>query len=317
MTAANIDYREADYLSLEGCPRPSHADWTYIKKYNIKSASGGGRSSARETIGRICASAIADKYMKMAHGIEVVAFVESVCRDNMNIAPKFPEDVNEETINAWKQKCKKFWKFLDTITREEVDKNEVRCPDEDAAVRIKNRILKARDQHVSAGGTILCVIRNVPAGLGEPCFDKLEAQLASAMLSIPASKSFEIGSGTDCAFIPSDLHNDPFYFNDEKKTLGTLTNFSGGIQGGISNGENIYFRVAFKPAPTIGIPQQTVKYTGEPSVLEAAGRHDPCVLPRAVPIVESMASLVIMDALMAQYQRIACLEHIQKVKSSA
>lgn len=283
-------------------------------KYGTKSASGGGRSSARETIGRVCAAAIAEKYLRKAHNIEVVAFVESVCKQNINIAPVFPDDMNDENIAAWGEKCTKFWKFLNEITREEVDRNEVRCPDNEVAARIKERILKAKEQHVSVGGTILCVIRNVPAGLGEPCFDKLEAQLAQAMLSIPASKSFEIGSGLECAIIPANFHNDPFFYNPETKTLGTKTNFSGGIQGGISNGENIYFRVAFKPAATIGIPQKTATYSGSESVLEAAGRHDPCVLPRAVPIVEAMAALVIMDSLLLQYQRQACLDHM-KVES--
>ncbi|KAJ5583971.1 bifunctional chorismate synthase/flavin reductase [Penicillium hetheringtonii] len=259
-------------------PRPSHADFTYLEKYGVKASSGGGRSSARETIGRVAAGAIAEKYLKLSHGVEIVCFVSSV----------------------------EYLKLLETITREKVDQHApVRCPDTEASERMTKVIEKFRDNHDSIGGTVTCVIRNVPVGLGEPCFDKLEAKLGHAMLSIPATKGFEIGSGFGGCEVPGSIHNDPFTVSttDGAQRLTTKTNNSGGIQGGISNGASIYFRVAFKPPATIGQAQTTATYGFEEGTLEAKGRHDPCVVPRAVPIVEAMSSLVIMDALMAQYAR--------------
>jgi chorismate synthase len=197
--------------------------------------------------------------------------------------------------------------MIETIDRKTVDSfAPTRCPNEAAAERMTKVIEKYRDNHDSIGGTVTCVIRNVPVGLGEPCFDKLEAKLAHAMLSIPATKGFEIGSGFGGCEVPGSIHNDPFVVSQESAgapRLTTKTNNSGGIQGGISNGANIYFRVAFKPAATIGQAQTTASYGLEEGTLEAKGRHDPCVTPRAVPIVEAMSSLVIIDALMAQYAR--------------
>ena len=184
--------------------------------------------------------------------------------------------------------------LLQSITRERIDSDLTRCPDPETAKKMTERILQAKNANDSIGGTITCVIRNCPAGLGEPCFDKLEAKLAHAMLSIPATKGFEIGSGFASAEIPASKHNDP-YVRREDGTYGTLTNNSGGVQGGISNGENIFFKIAFKSPATISQPQTTAGYDGVTGILAAKGRHDPCVVPRAVPIVETMAALVIME----------------------
>ncbi|CAI7614608.1 unnamed protein product [Penicillium glandicola] len=300
MVVRNEDQRPKDYggSTMDLYPRPSHADFTYLEKYGVKASSGGGRSSARETIGRVAAGAIAEKFLSQAHNIEIVAFVSSV--GNEYLFPPTPEHPSASTNPE-------FLKLIETIDRKTVDSfAPIRCPETAAAARMTKVIEKFRDNHDSIGGTVTCVIRNVPVGLGEPCFDKLEAKLGHAMLSIPATKGFEIGSGFGGCEVPGSIHNDPFVANqsgDGGPRLITKTNNSGGIQGGISNGASIYFRVAFKPAATIGQAQATTTYDGQEGVLEAKGRHDPCVTPRAVPIVEAMSSLVIMDALMAQYAR--------------
>jgi chorismate synthase len=288
MMVPNLDQRPKDYGEMDVYPRPSHADWTYLQKYSVKASSGGGRSSARETIGRVAASAIAEKYLAIAYGIEIVAFVASV--GDITMEPAVPIGSKDKT--AWIESYSKWWDFLKTVNRKMVDSNEVRCPAE-ISEKMRERIIQARDSHDSIGGTVVCVIRNLPPGLGEPCFDKFEAKLAHAMLSIPATKSFEVGSGLAGTCIPGSIHNDPFMLKNGK--MGTQTNFSGGIQGGITNGEDVYFKVGFKSVATIGVPQETSTYSGELGVLEAKGRHDPCVLPRAVPIVESMAALVVME----------------------
>jgi chorismate synthase len=275
----NRDQRPGDYAEMSKTPRPSHADFTYQMKYGIRASSGGGRSSARETIGRVAAGAIAEKVLHQRFGVEIVAWVSAV------------SDVASEAVD------------MDTIARPQVDRNDVRCPDEKAAGEMMKRIQAARDDKDSLGGVVTCVCRNVPVGLGEPVFDKLEAQLARVMLSIPATKGFEIGSGFAGTRMRGARHNDPFVQKEGR--LGTTTNHSGGIQGGISNGEPIYFRVAFKPPATIGQEQPTVDFQGERTVLEAKGRHDPCVVPRAVPIVESMAALVLMDSMLRQAARCA------------
>ncbi|RAH54859.1 chorismate synthase activity [Aspergillus piperis CBS 112811] len=307
MMVRNEDQRPKDYgnSTMDLYPRPSHADLTYLEKYGVKASSGGGRSSARETIGRVAAGAIAEKYLRLSHGVEIVAFVSSV--GNEHLFPPTPEhptaSTNPEYLN-----------LLKTITRTTVDEfAPTRCPNADAAARMTRVIEQFRDNHDSIGGTVTCVIRNVPVGLGEPCFDKLEAKLAHAMLSIPATKGFEIGSGFGGCEVPGSIHNDPFIVSDvptqlgtnttTKQRLTTKTNNSGGIQGGISNGADIYFRIAFKPPATIGQAQNTATYDFGEGILEAKGRHDPCVTPRAVPIVEAMSALVVMDALMAQYSR--------------
>ncbi|KAJ5123351.1 bifunctional chorismate synthase/riboflavin reductase aro2 [Penicillium atrosanguineum] len=300
MLVRNQDQRPKDYggSTMDLYPRPSHADFTYLEKYGVKASSGGGRSSARETIGRVAAGAIAEKYLTLSHGVEIVAFVSSV--GNEYLYPPTPEHPTASTNPEYLQ-------LLEGIDRETVDKfAPIRCPDEEGAARMTKVIEKFRDNHDSIGGTVTCVIRNVPVGLGEPCFDKLEAKLGHAMMSIPATKGFEIGSGFGGCEVPGSIHNDPFIASpsaDGAQRLTTKTNNSGGIQGGISNGASIYFRVAFKPPATIGQAQTTATYGFEEGTLEAKGRHDPCVVPRAVPIVEAMSSLVIMDALMAQYAR--------------
>lgn len=314
----NKDQRPRDYgnSTMDLYPRPSHADWTYLEKYGVKASSGGGRSSARETIGRVAAGAIADKYLRLAYGVEITAFVSSV--GNAFLFPPTPEHPTPCTNPE-------FLSLLQTVDRATVDAHlPVRCPDAAAAKKMRDLIAEFKEREDSIGGTVHCVIRNAPVGLGEPCFDKLEAMLAHAMLSIPATKGFEIGSGFGGCQIPGSIHNDPFVkaraeedqeaaeqqqqqrhqFGRTKPKLTTKTNFSGGIQGGITNGAPIYFSVAFKPPATIGQEQWTATYDGESEgVLAAKGRHDPCVVPRAVPIVEAMAAIVLMDALLTQQAR--------------
>ncbi|KAI9686691.1 MAG: bifunctional chorismate synthase/riboflavin reductase [NAD(P)H] aro2 [Bogoriella megaspora] len=306
----NENQRPKDYgnSTMDLYPRPSHADWTYLEKYGVKASSGGGRSSARETIGRVAAGAIAEKYLRLSHGIEIVAFVSSIGNEFL-----FPPTPAHPTASTNPE----FLSLLNTITREDVDSfAPVRSPNKEASDRMQRLIEDFRDRKDSIGGTITCVIRNCPSGLGEPCFDKLEAILAHAMLSIPATKAFEIGSGFGGCQVPGSVHNDPFIRtpaatsagstvnpNVVKPRLTTKTNNSGGVQGGITNGAHVYFTVGFKPPATIGQAQSTATYGQEEGVLEAKGRHDPAVANRAVPIVEAMASLVIMDALMAQLSR--------------
>ena len=275
----NKDQRPGDYKSMADIPRPSHADFTYQSKYGIRASSGGGRSSARETIGRVSAGAIADKILKTALDIDIVAWVSQVA----DIEAQEPD--------------------MEGITRSVVDQTMIRCPDPGAAAAMEAAVVKAKADKDSLGGVVSCICRNVPAGLGEPVFDKLEALLAHAMLSIPATKGFEIGSGFSGARMCGSEHNDPFVRKGDR--LGTSTNFSGGIQGGISNGEPIVFRVAFKPPATIGKAQDTADFKGKPATLEAKGRHDPCVVARAVPIVESMAALVLADHFLQQKARVA------------
>jgi chorismate synthase len=270
----NQDQRPGDYAEMADIPRPSHADFTYFKKYGIKASSGGGRSSARETIGRVAAGAIAEKILKERYGIEIVAWANSIG----NIASG-PVDML-------------------SISRTAVDASIVRCPDLQASGTMVALINEVKQDNDSIGGSIMCVCRNVPVGWGDPVFDKLEARLAAAMLSLPATKGFEIGSGFAGTALRGSVHNDPFI--SKNGSLGTLTNNSGGIQGGISNGEPIYFKVAFKPPATIGKDQLTADFAGNPTVLKAKGRHDPCVIPRAVPIVEAMASLVLVDCALSQ-----------------
>jgi chorismate synthase len=322
----NENQRPKDYgnKTMDMYPRPSHADWTYLEKYGVKSSSGGGRSSARETIGelsaiwscqdiswhckgRVAAGAIAEKYLREAFGIEIVAFTASVGNEFL-----FPPSPTHPTASTNPE----YLKMIDSIDRKTVDSFlPVRCPHEESNRRMEKLIGEYKDREDSIGGTVTCVIRNCPTGLGEPCFDKLEAKLAHAMLSIPATKGFEIGSGFGGAQVPGSIHNDAFIkapaipagedgtSNYPRPRLTTKTNNSGGIQGGITNGAPIYFNVAFKPPATIGQAQATATYDEGEGVLEAKGRHDPCVVPRAVPIVETMAALVIMDAVLAQQAR--------------
>ncbi|SGZ48696.1 CIC11C00000001012 [Sungouiella intermedia] len=288
MLVKNEDHRPHDYSETDLYPRPSHADWTYIQKYGVKSASGGGRSSARETIGRVAAGAIAEKVLQKANNVEIVAFVSSIGEVSMNRNAQDPA----------------FQDLLNTVTREQVDSvGPIRCPDATVREQMVKVIEKYRDSKDSIGGVVTCVIRNCPIGLGEPCFDKLEAKLAHAMMSLPATKGFEFGSGFAGTAIPGSQHNDPFVYSLTDLRLRTQTNNSGGVQGGISNGENIYFSVAFKSAATISQEQETASYEGKAGVLAARGRHDPSVTPRAVPIVEAMAALVLVDQLLIQKAR--------------
>lgn len=273
----NMDQRPGDYREMRSIPRPSHADYTYRMKYGIQASSGGGRASARETIGRVAAGTIAEKFLSERYGIEIVAWVSSV-----------------GTIEAPSAN-------MENVARKDVDRSPVRCPDPVTAAKMITAIEGAQQADDSLGGIITCVCRNTPAGLGEPVFDKAEAKLAQAMLSIPATKGFEIGSGFAGSRLRGSEHNDAFIQKGAR--LGTKTNNSGGVQGGISNGEPIIFRVAFKPPATIGQPQKTVDFKGNDTILEARGRHDPCVVPRAVPIVESMAALVLVDLVLRQKMR--------------
>lgn len=287
LVVMNKDQRPKDYTETDTYPRPSHADYTYLEKYDVKAASGGGRSSARETIGRVAAGAIAEKVLKLSCGIEIVAFVSGV--GPVHIA----QDVKDPAYTS----------LLQSITRESVDEaGPIRCPDPVKAQQMIEQVEKARDAKDSIGGVVTCVIRGLPSGLGEPVFDKFEAVLAHAMLSIPASKGFEIGSGFLGTELRGSQHNDMFVKGENGK-LHTKTNLSGGIQGGITNGENVYFNVAFKPPATIGKEQATANLQGKPGVLAARGRHDPNVVPRAIPIVEAMAAIVSLDMLLAQNAR--------------
>lgn len=270
----NVDARPAAYADIKDTFRPSHADYTYEAKYGIRNWQGGGRASARETIGRVAAGAVARKLLAIAAQVEVLAYVTRV-----------------HTIAAAVDASR--------VRLEEVESNVVRCPDAAAAAAMIARIDAARRAGDSLGGVVECVCRNAPAGLGDPVFDKLEADLARGMMSLPASKGFEIGSGFAGTALTGIEHNDPFTV-DARGRVRTLSNRSGGIQGGISNGEDIVFRVAFKPTATISLPQQTVDRQGQPVTLQARGRHDPCVLPRAVPVVEAMACLVLADHLLRQ-----------------
>ena len=270
----NKDQRPKDYSEMQNIPRPSHADFTYQMKYGVRASSGGGRSSARETIGRVAAGAIAEKLLREHYGIEIVAWVSTV------------GSVLEASVD------------IDRVTREQVDATIVRCADSAVADDMMDAISKAKDAMDSVGGIVSCVCRDVPAGWGEPVFDKLEAKLAQAMMSLPATKGFEVGSGFAGTRMRGSEHNDPFVRKDDR--LGSSTNRSGGIQGGISNGEPIVFRVAFKPPATIGLSQDTADFDGNDVQLKAKGRHDPCVVPRAVPIVETMAALVLADMALRQ-----------------
>jgi chorismate synthase len=249
--------------------RPSHADYTTEAKYGIRNWQGGGRASARETVGRVAAGAVARKLLAFAAGVEVLAWVRRVHDVEAKIDP-------------------------DAVTLEAVESNLVRCPESSAAAEMIQRIDAARARGDSLGGVVECVARGVPPGLGEPVFDKLEADLAHGLMSLPASKGFEIGSGFEGTRMTGIEHNDPFVPGEDGRPH-TTANRSGGVQGGISNGEPVVVRVAFKPTATIALPQQTVTRQGEAAQLEARGRHDPCVLPRAVPMVEAMVCLVLAD----------------------
>ncbi len=274
MVVRNKDQRPGDYQEMQVAFRPSHADATYQAKYGIQARSGGGRASARETIGRVAAGSVAKQLLARTHGTEVIAWVRRIHTIEASINPA-------------------------GVSLEAVEANIVRCPDQQTAERMIERIEAIGRDGDSCGGVIECVVRRPPVGLGMPVFDKLEADLAKAVMSLPATKGFEIGSGFGGTLLRGSEHNDAFLPSDDGR-LRTATNNSGGIQGGISNGEEIQLRVAFKPTATIRKEQQTIDATGAATTLAAKGRHDPCVLPRAVPMVEAMVALVLADHLLRQ-----------------
>jgi chorismate synthase len=274
MMVKNRDARGKDYAELETKYRPSHADYTYDAKYGLRAIAGGGRASARETVARVAAGVVGRQVLASIAPIEIVAWVDEV--------GDIEADVDE-----------------DVVTVDAVDATPVRCPDPAAAARMIEAIETARKAGDSLGGVVRAVVRGVPPGWGEPVFDKLDGDLAKAMLGIPAVKGFEVGSGFAGTRMTGSTHNDLFYRGDGG-TIRTRTNRSGGIQGGISNGEAITMRIAFKPTATIMRQQPTVDRDGNETVLEPKGRHDPCVLPRAVPIVEAMTALVLADHALRQ-----------------
>lgn len=263
----NADARSKDYSHIADKFRPSHADFTYWAKYGHRDYRGGGRSSARETAARVAAGAIAKLFLK-EKGIEIKAYVSQVGSLQLNTDYK---DINFDLVES----------------------NPVRCPDTEMAEKMEQLIREVRKAGDTIGGVVNCVIKGCPPGLGEPVFDRLQADLAKAMLNINACKGFEYGSGFQGVTMRGSEHNDLFYM--EEDTIKTKTNHSGGIQGGISNGMDIYFRTAFKAVATIVPPQESVSKSGDSTTVEGKGRHDPCVVPRAVPIVEAMSALVITD----------------------
>ncbi len=267
----NADQRSSDYEHLKNVYRPSHADFTYQEKYGTRDYRGGGRASARETAARVAAGAIAKKLLEKIARVKVQAFVSSVAHLTL-----------EKDYTAFKLS--------------DAEKNIIRCPDPLLAEKMIKFIDRIRKEGDTVGGTVSCVIQNCPAGLGEPVFDKLHADLAKAMLSINATKGFEYGSGFSGVKLRGSQHND--LFEKKGRKIITKSNHSGGIQGGISNGMDIYFKVAFKPVATIMQQQDSVTSEGKKTALKGKGRHDPCVLPRAVPIVEAMAALILADHLL-------------------
>src|SRR5690242_7095619 len=273
MWVKNEDQRSEAYTEMATKFRPSHADYTYLAKFGIRNWQGGGRTSARETIGRVAAGAIAKKILRERHGVEVLAYVRQVQKISATVDP-------------------------DKVRFDQIESNIIRCPERVTAERMIRLIEKVRRAGVTVGGIVEGVARGVPPGWGEPVFDRLEADLAKAMLSLPASKGFDIGSGFDGIRLTGLEHNDPFRAKGGK--VYTTSNRSGGIQGGISNGQTIYFRVAFKPVATVMHEQDTIDVELRNTKIKARGRHDPCVLPRAVPMVEAMTALVLIDHALRQ-----------------
>tara|TARA_Y100000589_G_scaffold110079_1_gene104611 strand:+ start:118 stop:1212 length:1095 start_codon:yes stop_codon:yes gene_type:complete len=276
MIIRNKDQRPNDYNNIEKVFRPSHADGTYHLKYGIQANSGGGRSSARETIGRVAGGAIAKQFLQRLHQIEILSWVKRIHNIDAEINP-------------------------DHISIKNIESNIVRCPDTKIAEKMIKRIKELQEEGDSCGGVIEAIVKNIPSGLGMPVFDKLEADLAKALMSLPATKGFEIGSGFSGTYLKGSEHNDPFVMSSDRNKLKTLSNNSGGIQGGISNGEMLKMRIAFKPTATIRKEQMTVNAEGKEVTMSAKGRHDPCVLPRAVPMVDSMIALVIADHLLLNH----------------
>ena len=272
----NVDARPGAYDDLAELYRPSHADFTWERKYGLRASSGGGRASARETVGRVAAGAVARQLLAEA-GVELVAWVDQVG------GVLLPEGAVDEA----------------TVDEAAVDAREVRCPHGPTADAMEALIRQVRSEGDSVGGAVRCVARGVPAGWGEPVFDKLHAALGRACLSIPAARGFEVGAGFAASAMRGSAHNDPFVPGPDASSV-TATNHSGGVQGGISNGMPVRLRVAFKPTATIFVEQDTVNRAGQPVTLKPKGRHDPCVVPRAVPIVEAMVALVLCDQMLRQ-----------------
>ena len=270
----NKDADSRRYEDMKDLYRPSHADYTWEAKFGHRDWRGGGRASARETVGRVAAGALAEHVLASLFGIEIVSWVDQVGAIQSQVDPE-------------------------TVVREDVEKTPVRCPDLDTAKTMIEAIDQARKDRDTIGGCVACVIRGVPAGWGEPVFDKLDALLAQAMLSLPAAKGVELGSGFSGTLMRGSQHNDAFVPGADG-SIATKTNHSGGVQGGISNGMPIFLRVAFKPVATHFQKQETVTTKGESTEFQAKGRHDPCVLPRAIPIVESMAALTLLDLALRQ-----------------
>ena len=272
--ALNKDMRPQDYAELSKLYRPSHADFTYEKKYGHRDYRGSGRASARETLARVCAGAIAQKFLREKLGIECISYVEQIYNLKTNVDYR-------------------------TVTHDQVESNIVRCPDVAMAKQMEELVQQISEEGDSVGGVVRGVIRNLPIGLGEPVFDRFAAELGKAMLSINAVKGFDFGSGFDCLNFKGSEHNDAFEIDADKK-VSLRSNNAGGTLGGITTGEDVYFRVAFKPVATISKEQDTVNQSGEAVKLSVGGRHDPCVLPRAVPIVDAMSAIVAMDFYLRQ-----------------
>lgn len=268
LLVANMDPRSADYESIRDVYRPSHADFTVQMKYGIRDHRGGGRQSGRETVGRVAAGAVAARLLREAYPVVVTAWISAIGDIRMTDPPGL---VDADLVYA----------------------SPVRCPDPEVADRMIEKLAQVSREKNSIGGLVDCSITGVPPGWGEPVFDKLHADLGKAMLSIPGCKGFQFGSGFAAAGMLGSEHNDPFRLSGDR--IGTSTNYSGGIQGGISNGEAIRFQAAFKPTPSISLPQQTVTKDGTPVQLEIRGRHDPCIAIRAVPVVEAMAWIILAD----------------------
>lgn len=283
----NQNIKPNDYISCQKkgnkyIPRPGHADLTYLNKYGIHASSGGGRSSARETISRVVAGSLADQYLEEKYNCRVVAWVSQIGEISLS------DNHNNSLINN------------KDLSRQEIDNYSLRCPDVIINSLMEDNLDKIIEEKNSIGGIVNCVVINPPKNLGEPCFDKFEALLAHAMLSIPASKAFEIGKGFKCCEMKGSQHNDPYEL-DKHLSISSITNNAGGTLGGITTGKNIYFRVGFKPASTISQLQNTINILGEEIDFVATGRHDPCVVTRAVPVIEGMTSIVLLDLLYRNY----------------
>lgn len=352
MTVKNQDQRKFDYATTDAAPRPGHADYTYQVKYGVRASSGGGRASARETIGRVAAGALAEKWLSEEYGVRIACWVSSVMDIDMpaDVARKLEQNCpTREEIDTVGTLLDEADAFVDgsgnryskvdgaplggaaaagdVKANGDAPKLHTRCPHPVTAAKMCARIQQLRREEDSGGGCVTCVITGVPVGLGEPCFDKLEAELAKAMMSLPATKGFEIGEGFNAARFRGSDHNDKFSGDSQRvqmakvpgagsnkgegdelerpsKLLKLATNYAGGTLGGISSGEDIVFRVAIKPASSISQPQKTCTFDGADHELTVKGRHDPCVLPRAPPLIEGMAALVIADAVMRQRARL-------------